>query len=608
MRDYLARLAALFFCAGFLVACGSRYVGVPVPSVESANCAGSSKNLTICMRVPLSQSGVTKIDVADFQVKGALGFENFILSQCPVIKQERVCTASFNGPQGTNHIQIDAYAFGHRKLVTSGTFQVRVTTTPQTETVVLNGLVASVSLEPSLGSSLPLGQTEAVWIVARDREGSIVIGTYKPAISLSATANLIVSPRRLTTSLEAENLSVAWASGFIGNSSGSVKALVDSQVSAIAPIDPSTGVVYYHSGPNKSSLSAGAVAIGPDGSVYFMLNDGAGCSRPGRCKGLIGRFMPSTQSFSYVPLRSVPGISQLYFTRDGALWMSTFQPVGPWSRFPVLRMPPGLFSEDALQRLPKSFGGASGFAEDGAGNLWISACAPSYCPPGGTETPIVFETPVAGSHSAPEATVELPLNCTQFTFGFAVGDIAYSAGSLYVIGQNAFPGPGTIWVVSAKKRTASCLPNLPADFNPSAYFVNIGGSLVFGIGGNENIGFWGPGHGFYSLSNGSIASDEAPRGTATHVSVYGGLIYYMANGGRDFSLYGLATYQPSTSAWGPFPGASFAGAQNYNGVAAASNGAWYTVGGCGTWHGVCLGHTVVLSRTHSPGTDLAASP
>ena len=280
----------------------------------------------------------------------------------------------------------------------------------------------------------------------------------------------------------------------------------------------------------------------------------------------------------------------------GSIWMATYQTAGAQSGdLPVLTLPANTFSEGALRRLPPAFNHASGFfADDNAGEMWISRCEGTCGASGGT--PYVVVTALAGRNKPVLHKIQLPLPCDGLTAsgGLTVGDIGYQLGktgaSFYVIGQNSPGSSGALWSVAAGSYAASCYTNVPAKFDPSPYFARVGDRLLFGVAGQESQT-----HGFYDLANGTIAVEPKPRGTATHLSAIGELLYYVANG-ADSTSNGLGAYRPPKGAWNVFPTVAFASSPYANGVAAADQGAWFTA--LGTCNGqqvvVCLGRAVYL--------------
>src|ERR1700729_1664168 len=643
-------LGAIAF--GLLSGCHSGSSSSVIPLVSSAvrsdtsNCAGA-KTLTVCISIP---HGGTKVVVTDT----IYGDSDAIVGQitCPGSGSAYFCAASFNAPgQTLNQIQIDESG----SETASGTFPVLLNPQHETKHALLEGSSLSsiskltvvpfhsTSAQPGGSSNLPLGQTEQVWIVATDAEGDVIVGPYKKPISITPSSNAEVSTSTLKSTAAAEDLTVSWVStSFTKASSPDSGTLTardpSSHVTGKAHLRASSGVIYYPAGPDKTGYGPGPAALSPDGqTVYFVINDDsdAGCRALQHCTTLLERFTPATRAFAHVALRNVPGVSQLYVTSDGALWMATFQPVGAWNNgLPGLRMPPNQFSAGALQTLSVSdFGEPSGFAADPSGNLWISSCKgrgkTSDCKQNHDGAPILVETSIQAPQVV-EATVDLPAQCMAFGyFGFSVGDVVYYGqdGDLYVLGINngsAPPARGTIWRVSPKTHGARC-PKVPPNFNPEPYFAPMSNSagtsvLVFGAGNNANFR-WFPNHGFYILTeagtgNDKIIWDNGPGVTANHVSVAPapsaspGILYYASSGKLDLRFSGLGTYEPSAnptaspgSQWSIFPSASFSGDQSDNGVAAASTGAWYTANGvCADpktnkmWNGVCLADAIYLSN------------
>jgi hypothetical protein len=618
-----------YFSPGILMAIllGCQSTATPVAPSTPGNgsggaCKPSSDALTICVRVP-SGEPVSSIAITDslYGVAFLNGQKRLNPSQCPTKNGEHVCVVTFDAHLAVNQIQVEATSATGGKR--TGVFPVSVDKGGAIATAVVGGTVASISIVPFLStidrlgatSTLPLGQNEKVWIIGRDAQDSIIIGAYRPQISVGPSSPLTVlpgSPRTLKSSAASDKVTVSWAYAFLGNAEGKLAARAAGVPSVTSVIKPTSGVVYFTTGSNRLGVGPGPVAIASDGKVYFIISDSRGCATPGKCIGAIGRIDPNDPLHpQFVQLPSVPGVNQMYFTSDGALWMASYQPVGNWSgALPVLRMPPGQFSEGALQSLPDSFGQASGFFEpQGSGKLWISGCTGTRCSVDHGGTPVTLETSIGGPHNAPEKIVDLPLRCTRFGYlGFSVGDVSEFGGSLYVIGLNDGsppPARGTVWRISPTSLSARCVGGLPTDFNPSPYFAQANGLLIFGIGGNSFNVQWNPSNGFYAINkNGALQSqDITPKGTATHLSVYQHLVYYIANGQRNIRVYGLGSYTPSLAShqlqglWNVFPSALFVGAQLNNGVAASpdGNGAWYTAQNvCGSWRGVCLGRAIYL--------------
>jgi len=582
----------------------------------------TSGNLAVQVRVPIKY-GVTQLNVTD-SIYGYAALDECMLpvsSRCTKNGSERVCDAYFDAPSGVNDIEIAAYAPGKGSPIAKGAFPETIPASGHSglrQVVVLDGSIAAVAIEPFLGKGLPIGQGENVWVVARDKQNDVIVGNYTPAISISAD-HLSASSSVLKNSSQAEQLILTWSNplNLTSKSSGSVTADISSKITSTALVKPLSGIVYFTPGPNSTDAAPGPAATAPDGkSVYFAINDNTGCSTPGTCKTEIWRFSVATQTFTSVPLASVPGVSQLFVAHNGTVWIASFQPVGNWTAaLPLFRMPAGSLSTPSP--LPTAdFGEGSGFAEHPAGTLWISSCEGSYCLQNHNGAPMLVETSTSGLPSAPTQTVELPLGCTAFGYlGFSVGDVAYSDGKLYVLGLNdgsAPPAHGTIWYYAPGSGATSCIQNLPEGFNPSAYFATITGSgssnvLVFGAGSNALDFRWPPDHGFYTLVDGALSSpapDLTPHVTANHVSQFGGVVYYVHhdNLADGLDVSGLGTYEPATGAWNVFPSASFTGQQPADGVVAVNDGAWFTAAGvCNAplkpWRGVCFARARYLSSS-----------
>jgi hypothetical protein len=546
--------------------------------------------------------------------------------------------------------QIEIVASGN--VVARGAFPLEAGAQPAT--AVLSGSIASIAVLPFYSSrtkirahtTLPLGQSEHVWIVAKDEQGEIIIGDYRPPIHIKTTTRLYHSIETLKSSEKAEHLLISWITKDFKDRGSAFTAYVHAYQSSgpkatAAPIDATSGVIYLHVPLTSRSFGPGPIAFSPDHHyLYVIANDDSygGCKGLGQCKTLLERFDVSAENFAKktVALPDVPGVSQLYVTSDGALWMATFQPAGSWS-YPLPAYHLSGSWPPSPQPLPTgSFGEPSGFTADGSGNLWISGCQSngqtSSCKQNHTGTPVLVETSIQ-AYQGVEATVQLNAKCMHFGyFGFSVGDVAIYKNDLYVLGVNdgsAPPARGTIWQVSPTTLQSLC-PTVPKNFNPEPYLSNLSNStgtpvLVFGVGNNANFR-WFPNHGFYILTEtgSGIAStiwDNGPNVTANHVSASSassapsGILYYASSGKLDLRFSGLGTYAPAAnptaspgSQWNIFPSASFSGDESDNGVAADVNGAWYTANGvCGrAWSGVCLAHALYLQASWGalPGLNL----
>ncbi|MBV8530174.1 MAG: hypothetical protein JO104_02570 [Candidatus Eremiobacteraeota bacterium] len=605
------------------------------------NCRAPAQGviITICVQVPKlgTQLSVTDSIYGDTEAKVRGSRLN-----CSLSGSGYLCVRVFEPPAHTlNQIQIGTSGVSG----VSGAFPVEVENEPVTRSAIVGGSIASISVVPFHStttfpeglSPLPLGQNEHVWIVAWSRpnyQGSVIIGPYKPNIRISTrpSADLTASLTRLTSSGDAEQLQIGWAKGFTASGSthlAKLTARVPPRLKASATIEATSGVIYYPVGTDSRAYSPGPVAV-VNGDVYFVVNDhrNGGCPAPGYCKSRLVRFTPSTETFSHIRLASIPGVSQLYVTgngtSNGTLWMATFQPVGAWGySLPAYRMPLANFSQP--QPLPTAgFGEPSGFAVDASSHLWLSSCQGSNCKEDHGGTPLLVKAPASGTQNPQK--IALPKRCAGFGYsGFSVGDVAYYAGELYVLGLNdgsAPPARGALWHYSPSgQRKPECVA-VPHDFNPSPYFATLIGptgtaSLVFGVGSNNRNFRWRPNTGFYILTKTgeqfALERDEKADVTANHVSALstssspGKVLYYASNTSLDLGFVGLGTYQPmptpSPSAWNVFPAAAGYGDQSDNGVAAEVGGAWFTADGAciapktgKIWNGVCLGHAVYLRQ------------
>lgn len=654
MRNHNAIVGcAISVALGLLAGChgGASPSIVPIAGTAVRGTTGAcnpAKTLTVCVHVSQTGPTVTVTDTIYGDDGAMIGSVT-----CPGSGSAYTCAASFDAPSKTlNQIEVSASGSGP-----SAEFPVELKGKPQTVNAIVEGTsllpVAKLAVVPfhstttqqGATSTLPLGQTEQVWIIAYDGQDQVIVGSFPSAMSIVTSSNLTASASTLSSTTAAESLTVNWVSksfaGGSGSPSGSMTASIAGSTKTIkgtAHLNASSGVVYYPAGPDSTRFGPGPAALSPDGSqIYFVINDDsdAGCRALGSCTTLLERFTPSTGAFAQIRLRDVPGVSDLYVTSDGTLWMSTFQPVGAWSYpLPALKMGQG-FQPHLLQTLAISdFGEPSGFVADGSGNLWISSCkAPNgTCKQYQNGQPVLIETTIAGTQHA-DRTIKLAMGCTEFGyFGYSVGDVALYDNDFYVLGINdgsAPPARGNVWQIDPTSGKVAC-PAVPANFNPSLYFspiTNSAGSkvLTFGAGGNNANFRWQPNHGFYILSRSggrtSLIWDGGPGVTANHVSVSpnGGVLYYASSGKLDLRFSGLGTYEPSAhptaspgSTWSIFPSASFSGDQSDNGVAASGDGAWYTANGVcldpktgNPWNGVCLADAIYLKEWGAlPGLKL----
>ena len=419
-----------------------------------------------------------------------------------------------------------------------------------------------------------MGQTESVWIVATDAQQEVIVGQYQHPISIKTTSNLTSSLPTLSTTSDAEKLTVFWNGAFTGSSgsgsgSGSGKLTATEtgySVAGTADLRATSGVVYDQVGSNSAALGPGPVALSPDGKeVYFVINDDSdgGCRKP--------RIVH--QAGTLYAKRSVGPLGELRFAGLGS------------GRQPALRLEQRRAVDgdvSAGRHVGIRLAGAAHAAEQVLGqrladapvvnvwlsfwicpsrakNLWISSCIGSLCKQNQNGEPVLVKTGIDGTPKA-EKTVDLPTSCLQYGyFGYSVGDVAsYYHGDLYVLGINdgsAPPARGNVWRVSTTTYVPSCVDDVPYIFNPSPYFSSVSDAanapaLILRAGGNNANYRWQPDHGFYELrrqgSSNSVTWDSGPAVTANHVSAYappsappGSLLYYASSGKLDLRFPGL---------------------------------------------------------------------
>ena len=634
---YFVGVGAIVFVIAISTGChGSGNTTLPFSNVaahrKSSTC-NPSQALTVCLRIAQSEAQITVTDTIGGDSNAVVG-----TATCPSSGSGDLCVVKFTPPPNTlNQIAISTGSSG-----TSGAFPVYVGAArgtlparlavlegPSLIPISKIGVVPFQVSRPGAESRLALGQTQHVWVVASDAQKEVIIGSYDGTLSVVPSSNLTVSNTTLSSTVDAEHLTVGWNASFTTSSAGTgtMKVGEPSGVSGTGHLRATSGIIYDPVGPNKANVGPGPVALSSDGkTVYFAINDDSygGCNRA-PCATLLLRLRQGATVPDSVPLPSVPGVSQLYVSSNGALWIATFQPNGSWRyALPAFRISANTFTASDLQILPTAqFGSPSGFAEDSDKNLWISTCTGKFCKQDHNGTPRLVETSISGQPAA-QNSVALKSSCLDAGYlGYSVGDVAaYHQGDLYVLGINdgsAPPARGNLWrVAPSNPQQQSCVA-VPGNFNPSFYLSNLTdlsgiSVLVAGAGGNDANFRWQPSHGFYIIreygGSNSVRWDNGPAVTANHVSDYepksappGKVLYYASSGKLDLRFPGLGIYQasddPATSPspWGIFPSASFSGNQSDNGVAAGAHGAWYTASGvCGGWNGVCLAHAIYLSK------------
>jgi hypothetical protein len=601
----------------------------------------AAKGLTICVRVPAAASAMS-LQVTDtiFGVP-SVAAATPTLANCPVHVNERFCIATFaNAPQGINDVEVDTYpcqAATTCPASARATFPVDVAPSPTLDSAVLGGTTASVAVEPFQGSTLPLGQIESVWVVARDAAGSVIVGPYSQSITVTPSAHLMVAVHRgsnapLTSSSDAIAVQTSWLPGFAQSDTGAL-TVTTAGLSATTPIGATSGVVYMQVGPNVAGLSPGPVVSG-GGAIYFSLNDDRSGACAPNCRTAVYRFVPdSGASAESLPLPDYPHISQLYYSKKGALWAST-QNLGQPAVAPGLRIVPGPtsmpFSSATVEQLPaSSYGSPVGFVNDGSGNVWISTCETVQ---GVACAPAVVVVPDDANGQAPSPAgppITLPASCGGFSsHAGSVFDIGYLAvaDTFYVLGGTGSAASGTtgnngnaLWQIPVQSRSASCVRIDQRSFDPSPYFAATKDRLLFGVAGtvpapaaqssdNDN--------GFYTIGeDGVLDVDASVLSTPVHVTSSGQGVEYVDSNARMFfagpDQGEVGSYYPDSPKprfWNTFPGSRVEPGDTTlpttSGIANAPSGGtgtYFTTypthtckGLAGTWLGNCLGRTVYL--------------
>ena len=296
------------------------------------------------------------------------------VESCPQQAGVTTCAVTVAALPGDDKFTINAYGAqsGGGGLLSTGSVAATIGAENAPMTLAIGGPIHSIAIAlPS--ATLPLGQSTALDVTAKDASGATIVGTYDHPIILSA-ANLTLGAHSLANSAAASNVSASWNAGFAGPAATKITASADGK-QGTATLDPGTGIAYY---PVANKAATDAVefkmTVGADGNLYFTSVGQAVCQSNGFCAPTdmaVHKFAPTTGVNSEIDLHAA-GAGGLYYASDHSLWVA-----GGASQ-KIFRLPPNDFSAAALQSitLPSPPPGAGivnprEFTQDSKGNVWF---------------------------------------------------------------------------------------------------------------------------------------------------------------------------------------------------------------------------------------------
>lgn len=451
--------------------------------------------------------------------------------------------------------------------------------------------VASVQIHAST-LVLPLGQSAALSVVARDRGGRLIAGAFDRPIVLRSSSSLVLSSYRVINAHDAGALRVSWAPGASG-ASGTISAFAGG-LPVTAAIAPSSGFTYYDAGDDPATDVTGfQIAASPDGKIFYGTLGPQTCTNNvcASAQGAIGELNPKTGKTRQIALPSE--VLGLLFASDGGLWIA-----GGEGHL-LYRMAPGPLSTPAAIVVPTpppsvTDWGARLFAQDGSGNVWFGDANGHRLmriPVAGpySETSIV----VYGTPKGPAGTPRAP----TYAGGLAYG----SDGNLYVADYNngvldrVDPSSGrtTMQIALPQQRvlgsSASAHPRF-AVLGANGIDVSMLGTSTTGRG-NGAIDEYVSGTTVRPLKLTAVPAGAIPDS----LSVSGSSLYY-----ADVFVHALGYVDESTGRSRLIPVEPFTSKLRYspNGVAAMADGtAWFTCQDhTSPLQPLCIGHTVYLDR------------
>jgi streptogramin lyase len=457
------------------------------------------------------------------------------------------------------------------------------------------GVVSSLTIVVPV-TALPLGETTAFSVVAKDRSGRIITGAYDHPIVLEA-GGLSLSSYSVTDSVAAAELTAGWAPNVAGPAAATLEARVDGRT-AVAYLRPGTGFAYYTGGQDRDADFSGfQIVAGPDGDMYYGTIGRRGCPSP--CpplSGAIGRLDPASGAVKEIDLDSE--VLGLMFASDGALWFAG------GSGGDVYRLPAHSFSKFAMQKIavpapsPRASFTPRFLAQDLAGDVWFGDGA------GGRALEIPAGATIAPSsivaHGLPRGPAGTP-RVAAFAGGIAVENggsvdvLDYANGTLDRL--DARTGRVFDRVVLPQQRAigsrGSVGPRFVVTGSATTMWLSFLGREVAGkplAGGIDR----------YDANSGQVQSVALPSVPAGDVpdtlSLQGGYLYYADIAAHAVGVVNVQTGRSRLIPTQPF--VSFNNRLSPGGIAALADGtAWVTCanGVVRPFRGMCLEHTVYLN-------------
>jgi hypothetical protein len=454
--------------------------------------------------------------------------------------------------------------------------------------------VASLQLDVP-AKAVPLGQSFAFRVIARDGRGAIITGAYDHPIALAA-GGLSLSSYSVANASQSAALTGQWAHGVSGTAAATLEASADGHT-ATAYVAPGTGFALYDVGGDPNADFSGfQIVLGPNGDLYYGALGRRNCPPP--CPplgGAIGRFDPSSDAFTELDLSSE--ILGLLFTNDGALWAAC----GTSGK--IFRLPPGRFSMDDLQTIdvPAPSTKASFtprlLAQDAGGNVWFGDGAGGRIlriPAGGpytTRSIAAFRQP-----RGPAGTPQAP----PYIGGIAydglghVDALDYSNGVIDSVWANDGRNAGQKLLPQQKSvgAAASTDPRfLIAGPAPSMWVSYLGAARrgSFSVGGIDRFD---PSSGLIApVPLASVPAGDLPDS----LSLAGANLYYADIGAHAVGVVNVQNRSSRLIPTQPF--LNFNARLSPGGIAALPDGsAWFTcANGVKPFLPMCLGHTVYLN-------------
>src|SRR5579862_9329730 len=191
---------------------------------------------------------------------------------------------------------------------------------------------------------LPLGQTTALRVIARDANGHVISGAFDHPISLRARL-LALSASSAANSTAANALTASWSPSASGQN-GTVTASADGHT-ANAGITASSGFRYFNVGNDPATDVTGfQIVASPQGTIYYGTLGPQTCSGNvcASQQGAIGELNPRTGAAHQIALPSE--VLGLLVASDKGLW------IAGGAGHLLYRMSPGPLSTPAAMIVP----------------------------------------------------------------------------------------------------------------------------------------------------------------------------------------------------------------------------------------------------------------